>query len=110
MFVLCATDKATPCFGMVPNPDSTGPNWLAGLWMVWAERDLDSGRWVYCYTCRENTFFHSGQGCRPSTFKTKREALEAGRRYVGMVYHGETAKNQAPETFLAIPGPFQREA
>jgi hypothetical protein len=99
--------KATPVAALVPNPSPIGDNWLPGLWMVWAERNIDrSNEWVYSYADREGCFLHSGQGCGPSVYRTKREALRAGIDYIKRVYHADLV--EMPGTFPAVPGPFRR--
>ncbi len=97
--------KATPVPALVPNPSPEGPNWVPGLWMVWAERSWDArSKWIYCYTNKQGSYLSSEQGIAPSRFATKAEALQAGIRYVKAVYKS----CDCPEgSFLAVPGPFQ---
>jgi hypothetical protein len=99
--------QATPVPAYVPNPQKTGPNWLPGIWMVWAEKSWDHpSKWIYCYTDRRgfNSVSQSDTGCFPSHFRTKGEALQAGIRYVKTTYKPVECPD-AP--FLAEPGPFQ---
>ena len=108
MYVLGTARKATPVTGLVPNPDPlSGDNWVPGLWMVWAERNIDRpAEWVYCYTDRHNSFQHSGAGSTPSVFRTKKEALQAGIRYIRLVYQSHLV--QFPFfPVRAEAGPFQ---